>query len=199
MKCREAYYAQTGIYVWCKYKSDIKASKSFKLNWNFDYAKWVFFFKIKHANHPNSSVTTGYYAKTKRFHGKPPVKPVDLSCNWFKACREMQYKKRVPHPYPLKLASGVVKYQCCRTTITNYLVGCSAVDRKVSAGETEALPCVRNRKLSVLPFVLVQFSTNHSDLRLLKVWTREFEVQINPSWICDICLLFHAFHTTNFC
>ena len=29
---REAYYAQTGIYVWCKYNSDIKASKSFKLN-----------------------------------------------------------------------------------------------------------------------------------------------------------------------
>ena len=80
-----------------------------------------------------------------RFHGKPPVKPVDLSCNWFKAYREMQYKNRVPHPPPPKQGSGVVKYQCCRTTITNYLVGGSAVDRKVSAGGTEVLPCVRNR------------------------------------------------------
>ena len=64
---REAYYEQTGIYVWCKYNSDIKASKSFQLNWNFDYAKGVFFSKIKHANHPNPSVTTGNYAKTKCF------------------------------------------------------------------------------------------------------------------------------------
>ena len=64
---REAYYAQTGIYVWCKYNSDIKASKSFKLNWNFVYAKCVFFSKIKHANHPNLSVTTGNHAKTKCF------------------------------------------------------------------------------------------------------------------------------------
>ena len=62
---REAYYAQTGIYVWCKYNSDIKASKSFKLN--IDYAKWVSFSKIKHANHPNPSVSTGNYAKTECF------------------------------------------------------------------------------------------------------------------------------------
>ena len=46
--------------------------------------------------------------------------------------------------HPPKQVSGVVKYQCYWTTITNYLVGCSAVDRKVSAGGTEALPCVRN-------------------------------------------------------
>ena len=41
-----------------------------------------------------------------------------------------------------KQASGVVKYQCFRTTITNYMVGCSA-------GGTEALPCVRNRNPSL--------------------------------------------------
>ena len=46
-------------------------------------------------------------------------------------------------PNPPKQASGVVKYQCYQNTITNYLVGCSAVDRKVSAGGTDALPCVR--------------------------------------------------------
>jgi len=80
----------------------------------------------------------------QQFHGKPLVKPVDLPCNWFKACREMQYNNRVPHPHPLKQGSGVVKYQCYWTTITNYLVGFSAVDRKVIAGGTEVLPCVRN-------------------------------------------------------
>ena len=32
------------MYV-CKYNSYIKASKCFKLNWNFDYEKWVFFLK----------------------------------------------------------------------------------------------------------------------------------------------------------
>ena len=48
-------------------------------------------------------------------------------------------------PHPPKQAFGVVKYQCYQTTITNYLVGGSAVDRKVSAGGTEALPCVKNR------------------------------------------------------
>ena len=98
---REAYYAQTGIYVWCKYNSDIKASKSFKLNWNFDYAKWVFFLKS------NMQII------------------------------QIHLLQQVTMP-----------------------------------------------KLSVFPFVSVQFSTNHSDLRLLKVWTRDFEVQINPSWIC---------------
>ena len=49
-----------------------------------------------------------HYAYFSRFHGKPLVKPVDLSCNWFKACREMQYNSRVPIPPPPKQASGVV-------------------------------------------------------------------------------------------
>ena len=97
---REAYYAQTGLYVWCKYNSDIKASKSFKLNWKFDYAKWVFLLKS------NMQII------------------------------QIHLLQQVTMP-----------------------------------------------KLSVFPFVSVKFSTNHSDLRLLKVWTRDFEVQINPSWI----------------
>ena len=59
---REAYFAQTGIYVWCKYNSVIKASKSFKLS-----CKMSVFSKIKHANHPKPSVTTGNYVKTKCF------------------------------------------------------------------------------------------------------------------------------------
>ena len=45
-------------------------------------------------------------------------------------------------PTPPKQACGIVKYQCCQNTITNYMVGGSAVDRKVSAGGTEVLPCV---------------------------------------------------------
>ena len=98
---REAYYAQTGIYVWCKSNSEINASKSFKLNWNFDYAKWVFFLK------PNMQII------------------------------------------------------------------------QIHLLQQLSLP-----KLSFFPFVLVQFSINHSDLRLLKVWTRDFDVQINSSWIC---------------
>ena len=60
-------------------------------------------------------------------------------------------QKSSPPPHPPKQASGVVKYQCCRTTITNYLVGGSAVDKEVSAGGTEALPCVRNRLFRTPP------------------------------------------------
>ena len=94
-----------------------------------------------------------------QFHGTPPVKPVDLSCNWFKACREMQYTTEFPTPTPPKQAFGVVKYQCCWTTIANYLVGCSAVNRKVSAGGAEALACVSNRPICT------------DDIPLSKVWT----------------------------
>ena len=64
------------------------------------------------------------------FHRKPLAKPFDLSCNWFKACWELLYNNKIPHHHSPNKASGVVKYQCCRTTIINYLVGCSAVDRK---------------------------------------------------------------------
>ena len=42
----------------------------------------------------------------------------------------MQDKNRVPHPPPPKQGSGVVKYQCCRITITNYLVGGSALSER---------------------------------------------------------------------
>ena len=62
-----------------------------------------------------------------------------------------EYNKKVLQPNPKKQASVIGKYQCCRTIITNYLVGGSAVDKKVSVGETEALPCVRNRQLHYHP------------------------------------------------
>ena len=97
----------------------------------------------------------------------------------------VQQKSSPPSHFP-KQASGVVKYQCCRTTITNYLVGGSAVDRKVSAGGTEALPCVRS---GIYPFNVLFWLKSLAETKLIDNTT--ICILISP--LEDIILLSYYF------